>query len=137
MIYLADTNVVSELRNASRCHPGVKAWQGSVDAAMVYLSVISLLELEHGTRLMERRDAKQGKILHNWLEQQVLPTFEGRILPITAEIAVRCAALMVPDPRPLRDALIAATALVHGMAVVTRNVGDFAPTGVDVINPWD
>lgn len=136
MMYLVDTNVVSELRNAARCHSGVKEWQASVDPATVYLSAISLLELEHGTRLMERRDAKQGKLLRAWLEENVMPTFDGRVLPITGEVAVRCAALMVPDPRPLRDALIAATAFVHRMTVVTRNVSDFAPMGVSLINPW-
>ncbi|MFP5235211.1 MAG: type II toxin-antitoxin system VapC family toxin [Acidobacteriota bacterium] len=136
MNYLVDTNVVSELRNPPRAHANVVKWQASIDPAVLFLSAISLLELEHGTRLMERRDARQGKLLRQWLDKKALPSFEGRILPITTEIAVQCAALLVPDPRPLRDALIAATALVHGMTVVTRNVSDFKPTGVNVFNPW-
>ena len=86
---------------------------------------------------MERRDPRQGSVLRAWLQQLLLPSFEGRILGIDAEIARRCAALHVPDPRSYRDSLIAATALVHGMTVVTRNVEDFRATGVSVFNPWE
>ena len=85
---------------------------------------------------MERRNAEQGAVLRRWLEGEVLSAFEGRILPIDAPIARRSAALHVPDPRPERDALIAATALVHGLTVVTRNTADFEPTGVALLNPW-
>jgi predicted nucleic acid-binding protein len=101
-----------------------------------YLSVISVLELERGVLRMERRDARQGARLRTWLEQNVLAPFQRQILPVDAAIARRCAALHVPDPRPDRDALIAATALIHGLTVVTRNTGDFAPMGVAVLNPW-
>jgi predicted nucleic acid-binding protein len=136
-MYLIDTNVVSELRDSARAHPGVKAWEATVAPSMVFLSAISLFEIEYGARLLERRDPRQGGVLRHWLHKNVVPAFEGRVLPVTAEVAVRCAALMVLNPRPLRDALIAATALVHGLTVVTRNVEDFEPTGVGVLNPWD
>lgn len=135
-MYLLDTNVISELRDPARAHSGVRAWEATVAPAMVFLSAISLFEIEYGVLLMERRDPKQGRALRSWLTKKVVPAFEGRVLPVSAEVAVRCAALMVPNPRPLRDALIAATALVHGLTVVTRNVSDFEPTGVGLLNPW-
>jgi toxin FitB len=135
---LIDTNVVSELRKvrSGKADPRVADWSERVDAADLHLSVISLQELEIGILQVSRRDAPQGRLLRAWLEQQLLPAFAGRILPITAEIARRSAPLHVPDPLPVRDGLIAATALVHRMAVVTRNVGDFQRTGAAVINPW-
>lgn len=135
-MYLLDTNVVSELRKASKAHPGVRAWAGSLPAANLYLSVISILELEIGVLLIERRDRKQGGILRAWMDEYVLPAFAGRILAIDTAVAQRCAALHVPDPRSDRDAFIAATALVHGMTVVTRNVSHFQPMGAAVMNPW-
>jgi len=85
---------------------------------------------------MERKDATQGAALRTWIDQQILPRFEGRIFAVDVAIAQCCARLHVPDPRSERDALIAATALVHGMTVATRNVADFAPTKVRTINPW-
>ena len=137
-MYLIDTNVVSELRQSkSRApDPRVVAWTMSVPVGSTYLSVVSVLELEKGILSIERRDKPQGLILREWLED-VLVGFAGRILPVNFEIATRCAALHVPTTRPERDAWIAATALVHGMPVVTRNVADFEPMGVAVLNPWD
>jgi len=135
-MYLLDTNVVSELRKAQKSHPSVRTWAHTMPAAGLYLSVISILELEIGVLLVERRDRKQGRILRFWMDGHVLPTFAGRILAIDTAVAQRCAALHVPDPRSDRDALIAATALVHGMTVVTRNVSHFQPMGVAVFNPW-
>jgi predicted nucleic acid-binding protein len=137
MMYLVDTNVVSELRNPKRTHLAVRAWVDSVASDELYLSAISLLELEVGALRMERRDPQQGALLRSWLEIQVRPAFSGRILPVDAQIAVRCAALHVPDPRYDRDSLVAATALVHDMTVVTRNITDFKPMGVTVLNPWE
>jgi len=102
----------------------------------MFLSVISILELEQGTLSLERRDARQGAMLRVWLDRHVLPAFANRILPVDTTVAVRCAILNLPDPRSYRDALIAATALVHGMTVVTRNVRDFETTGVALLNPW-
>jgi predicted nucleic acid-binding protein len=135
-MYLIDTNVVSELRRAKKSDPRVRAWAQTLPAANLYLSVISVLELEMGVLLIERRDRKQGRILRAWMDGHVLPTFAGRVLAIDTTVALRCAALHVPDPRSDRDALIAATALVHGMTVATRNVIHFQPMGVAVVNPW-
>lgn len=136
-MYLIDTNVVSELRNPRRTNPSVRAWVDSVDLDLQYLSVISLQELEIGTLLIERRDKQQGVLLRKWLENQILPAFTHRILSVDLPVAMRSAALQVPNPRPYRDALIAATALVHDLTVVTRNTADFAPTGVALLNPWE
>ena len=95
------------------------------------------MELELGVLTIERKDATQGAMLRSWLEQHVLPEFSGRTLPVDTAVALRCARLHVPDKRGERDALIAATALVHGMTVVTRNIADFKPAGVTLINPWE
>lgn len=114
----------------------VVAWADSVDAADLFLSVITVQELEIGVLLAERRDAAQGFVLRTWLEQYVLPAFTGRIFPVNLAVAQRSARLHVPDPKPVRDGLIAATALVNGMTVVTRNVADFASTDVKILNPW-
>lgn len=135
-MYLLDTNVVSELRRADRADVRVRAWANGAPVGAVFLSAISILELELGVLLSERRDPTQGRLLRRWLDDQVLPQFEGRILPVELEVARQCARLHVPDPRSSRDAMIAATAMVHAMTVVTRNVSDFAPTGVPVLNPW-
>jgi predicted nucleic acid-binding protein len=138
-MFLLDTNVVSELRKAGdgKADAKVTAWLTAADAAEFYLSAITLFELELGTLLLERRDPAQGARLRAWMDRYVLPEFTGRTLPVDFNVALRCARLHVPDPRSERDAYIAATALVHGMTVVTRNVVDFIPTGVRLINPWE
>ncbi|HZC16016.1 MAG TPA: type II toxin-antitoxin system VapC family toxin [Caulobacteraceae bacterium] len=137
-MFVLDTNVVSELRKigSGKADPHVALWADSVDAGSLHLSAITVLELELGVLRVERRDSAQGAMLRTWLDQHVLPEFEGRILALDTAVAQRCARLHVPDPRAERDALIAATALVHGMTVVTRNLADFEPTGVAVLNPW-
>lgn len=135
-MFVLDTNVVSELRRPARADPKVTAWATSVPLASVFLSAITILEIELGALSIERRDAAQGRILRAWIDEQILPRFEGRILTIDTAVARRCASLHVPDPRAERDALIAATALVHGMTIVTRNVADFEPMGVALVNPW-
>ncbi|ABM57789.1 type II toxin-antitoxin system VapC family toxin [Verminephrobacter eiseniae] len=139
MMYVLDTNVVSELRKVrlGKADAGVTAWAQSVDAADLFVSAITIMELALGVSSIERKDATQGAMLRSWLEQQVLPEFSDRTLPVDTAVARRCARLHVPDKRGERDALIAATALVHGMTVVTRNVGDFRFTGVIVLNPWN
>lgn len=138
-MYLLDTNVVSELRKikTDRADPHVKVWSDNQPLESTFLSVITVLELEHGTLLMERRDPGQGAMLRTWLDGQILREFDGRVLPVDMQIAKRCAALHVPDPCSFRDTLIAATALVHSMTVVTRNVSHFARSGVEVLNPWE
>jgi toxin FitB len=138
MMYLLDTNVVSELRKvkAGKADLRVEAWTERTDAGFMSLSVITVLELELGTLLMERRDRRQGALLRSWLEKQILPSFPGRILNVDTEIARNAASLQVPNPRPYRDALIAATAIAHDMTLVTRNVRDFESTGVSLLNPW-
>ena len=135
-MYLLDTNVVSELRKGKKAHRSVRTWAEALPAASLFLSAISILELEVGVLLIERRDQKQGAVLRAWVDGHVLPTFSGRILPIDTSVAQRCAHLHVPDPGSDRDALIAATALVHGMAVVTSNVNHFPFRGISVVNPW-
>lgn len=139
MMFVLDTDVVSELRKvrAGKADPNVAAWSESVDAAELFVSAITIMELELGVLSIERKDATQGALLRSWLEQHVLPEFSGRTLPIDTAVAQRCARLHVPDKRGERDALIAATAIVHGMTVVTRNVADFEATGVSILNPWE
>jgi len=137
-MYVLDTNVVSELRKVrlGKADVNVAAWTESVDAADLFVSAITIMELELGILSIERKDPIQGAMLRSWLEQHVLPEFSSRTLPVDTAVAQRCARLHVPDKRGERDALIAATALVHGMTVVTRNVPDFKNTGVTIINPW-
>lgn len=135
-MYLLDTNVVSELRRPERADANVRAWASNTPAELYALSVVTVLELERGLLLIERRDAKQGGVLRRWLEREILAPLAARILPIDIPIARRCARLHVPDPRPERDALIAATALVHSLTVATRNIADFEPMGVKLVNPW-
>lgn len=139
MMFILDTNVVSELRKIrlAKADINVTAWAASVDATDLFVSVVTIMELELGVLSVERKDVKQGIMLRNWLTQQVLPEFAGRTLPIDSAVALRCARLHVPDKRSERDALIAATALVHRMTLVTRNVADFKATGVTLINPWE
>jgi predicted nucleic acid-binding protein len=138
-MYLLDTNVVSELRKAKsgKADRNVTAWAESVSASSLFLSAVTILELETGILMVERRDSAQGAALRTWLDRHVLPAFSGRILAVDTPVAQRCAKLHVPDPRSDRDALIAATAMVHGLIVVTRNAADFAPTGVEMLNPWE
>jgi toxin FitB len=137
-MFLLDTNVVSELRKVrlGKASPEVARWAETVEAVALYISAVTVLELELGVLLAERRDTKQGRALRIWLDSHVLPEFADRILSVDVVVAQRCAHLHVPDPRAERDALIAATALVHGMTVVTRNVTDFAATGVKLFDPW-
>ena len=137
-MYLLDTNVISELRKAAspKIDRHVLGWSNSVSAASLHVSVIKILELEKGVLLVGRRCPAQASILRRWFDGHVLPSFSGRVLSVDTAVARRCGALHVPDPRPERDALIAATALVHGMTVVTRNVDDFDVMGVGILNPW-
>lgn len=138
MNYLLDTNIVSELRKIGdgKADPNVVAWIEAEDAVRFYISAITILELERGVLGVQRRDARQGARLRSWLDDRVRPEFSGRILPIDDAIATRCAHLHVPDRRNEADALIAATALVHSLTIVTRNVKDFEGTGAVIVDPW-
>lgn len=136
-MFILDTNVLSELRRLERAHPSLATWAQSNPVTLFFLSAITIVEIELGTALIERRDKAQGLILRAWIDGSVLPRFRDRILPVDTDVALRAAHLHLLDPKAERDGLIAATALVHGMTVVTRNVGDFAPTGVKLLNPWD
>ena len=137
-MYLLDTNVISELRKAKsgKADQNVLAWANSVSATSLFLSVITVLELETGILLIERKDPAQGAVLRSWLNTHVFPAFSERILPVDTAVAQCCAKLHVPDPHSDRDALIAATALIHGLTVVTRNTNDFVATGVELLDPW-
>jgi len=136
---LLDTNVVSELRKVSdgKADSNVAAWEMKANANDMFISVITLYELEIGVLLIERRDPHQGVIFRHWLNDIVIPTFQHRLLPLDPTIAIRAAGLHDPDPKPLNDAYVAATALVHGMTVVTRNVADFQNMDVALLNPWE
>jgi toxin FitB len=137
-MYLLDTNVISELRKVrgNKAHPNVANWSASTKLNTLFISVITLQELEIGTLLVERKDPAQGIILRRWLDDYVHSVFVQRTLDVTTTIAVASAKFYIPNPSPTRDALIAATAIVHGMTVVTRNVADFELTGVKMLNPW-
>ena len=138
-MFLLDTNVLSELRKVrmGMADARVTAWSRSVNAHELFVSVITIEELEIGMLRIERRDPSQGTSLRRWLHDGVIPTFSSRTLTIDTEVALRSATLQVPDKRPARDALLAGTALVHRMIMVTRNVADFANTGVSIVNPWN
>jgi predicted nucleic acid-binding protein len=138
-VYLLDTNVISELRKAGdgKANANVIAWLSSVEAGTFYLSAVTLMEIELGILRIERRDSVHGTRLRGWMNNHILPEFADRTLPVDAAVALRCAALHVPDPCSERDAFIAATALVHGMTIVTRNTADFKATAVQMLNPWE
>lgn len=135
-MHLLDTNVVSIFRRIDKAPHQILDWAASVDAEDFYLSVITILEIEQGILMKERKDKVQADIYRDWLNNDILVRFKDRILPIDLAVARRCARLHVPDPKSERDALIAATALVHGMTVVTRNEADFKATGVPLMDPW-
>jgi toxin FitB len=137
-MFLLDTNVISELRKISlgRANLNVAQWASQVDPANLYISAITVHELEVGILRRERKDAVQGAALRRWLRDRVLTTFAGRILSVNTAVAMRAAQLQVPNPHPVQDGLIAATALVHDMTVVTRNISDFSNTRVSLLNPW-
>lgn len=136
---ILDTNLVSELRKVAsgRADPAVAAWAQVQDFRRAHLSALTIMEIEIGILRLQRRDSRQAALLHGWLYGSVLPEFAARILPFDQAVALRCATLHVPDPAADRDAMIAATALVHNMVLATRNVRDFGDTGVRLIDPWD
>lgn len=135
-MYLIDTNVISELRKGSRAHPSVVQWNAQIPLHIQWISSISLFELELGVERIKTRDPEQWRHLRYWLDHQVIPAFQGRIISFDHEIAQICARLHIPNPQPERDAMIGATALHKSLTVVTRNEADFLPMGCEVLNPW-
>lgn len=137
-MYLLDTNVLSELRKltSKNCDPNVKAWVDTCKPSQLFTSVICLFEIERGILQVTRKDPAQAKRLRHWYDTRLVPGLDGRVLPVTHAIASQCAQLHVPDPKPEMDALIAATARVHGLNLVTRNTRDFEPMGVRCVDPW-
>lgn len=138
-MFILDTNVVSELRKApaGKADVNVVKWASSVPSSSLYVSVITLMELQTGILLKERKDYEQGQLLHAWFNTKVLSAFENRVIPIDKDVALKCAAFHVPRRRPDRDTFIAVSAIVHGMTVVTRNIKDFDGTKAEALNPWE
>lgn len=138
-MFVLDTNTVSEFRKvrSGKANPGVAEWAEQVPSAALFISAITIHELEHGVLLMERSDPAQGALLREWLDRSVAAAFKSRVLAVDERVARRAAALHVPDPAPFRDSLIGATALVHDMTVVTRDRKDFERFDqLNVLNPW-
>ena len=135
-MYLIDTNVISELRKGSRAHPSVLRWNAQIPLHIQWISSISIFELELGVERIKTRDPEQWKHLRSWLDHQVMPAFQGRIIAFDQEIAQTCAQLHIPNPQPERDSMIGATALQKKLTVVTRNISDFQSMGCALLNPW-
>jgi predicted nucleic acid-binding protein len=133
--FLLDTNVVSEARRPAG-HPGVRAWVRSVPAADLFVSVLVVGEIRRGVEQLRRRDPRQAAVIEAWL-LRLVAEYGDRVLPVTAAVAEEWGRLNVPDPLPVVDGLLAATARVHGLVLVTRNTPDFARTGVRLLNPFD
>jgi toxin FitB len=134
--YLIDTNVLSELRKGRRCDPNVVRWFSAVSDEDVFLSVLVIGEIRRGIERIRRRDARSAKTLDAWL-RRLLAGHRDRILPVDEVIAEEWGRLSVPDPIPVVDGLMAATARVHGLTLATRNVRDVARTGVSCVNPFE
>jgi predicted nucleic acid-binding protein len=141
-MYLLDTPVISELRKARTggCDAGVMRWASGIARQNLYMSAISLLELENGVAKVERRDKTLAAPLRLWLDEQVMTAFDGRILPVDVAIVKKRAGLAQTESKPEakneRDALLAATAQVHGLVLVTRNTSAFKASRIKLFNPW-
>jgi len=133
--FLLDTNVLSELRKEARCDTGVRRWIEDIPAEAIFVSVLMLGEIRQGIERIRRRDPKQARTLEVWL-QSLAMEFADRILPVDERVADRWGRLGLSQPVPALDAFLAATALVHGLTVVTRDEDGFRNTGVDVLNPF-
>ncbi len=137
-MYLLDTPVIAELRKAKsgKADPHVTTWASAVASQNMFMSCLSLLELEGGVAQAERKDRVAGAALRTWLDEQVMKAFDGRILPIDTAVVRKRATLHAHEPRGERDALLAATALAHGLTLVTRNLSAFRTGRVKLFNPW-
>lgn len=137
MSFLLDTNVVSELRKKSRCHPSVAAWQDAIQGEQIFISAISMMEIKAGVIAARRKNPEFSNILNQWYEMQVKPAFHKRVIPVDLAVSECCSVFLSQRTRPLADALIAATAHVHSLTLATRNVADFSDMEIDLINPWE
>jgi predicted nucleic acid-binding protein len=133
--YLVDTNVISEVRKGQRCHESVAAWWSTVAPEEIFLSVLTIGEIRKGVESVRRRDARSASTLEAWL-LRLISHYRDQILTIELDIVEEWGWMSVPDPLPVIDGLLAATAKVRGLTLVTRNVTDIARTGVDSFNPW-
>lgn len=134
-MYLIDTNVLSELRKGLRCDPKVRAWAASTLGERHCVSVLSLGEIRKGIEILRRKAPDQCPVFERWLARLELD-YERDLLPISAAVADRWGKLMSAQSMPVIDGLLAATALEHGLTVVTRNVDDFRTSGAAVVNPF-
>ena len=135
MSYLLDTNVISELRKGESCDPNVRAWFLPIPVEELFVSVLTIGEIRRGIESIRFRDQPTARVLELWL-RQLVSSYEDRILPVDQEVAERWGEMNVPDPLPVMDGLIAATAGVHDLTVATRNTKDVARTGVPFVNPF-
>lgn len=136
MAYLLDTNVVSELRRGEVCNAGVLRWARKTSREQHFLSVLSLGEIRRGIETLRRKSPKQSPAFETWLDR-ILTDYSDQILPVSTEVVDRWGRLMAIRTFPVIDGLLAATALVHRLVLVTRNVSDFKGSGVKLINPFD
>jgi toxin FitB len=134
--YLFDTNVIAELRKGRRANPRVTAWLDPIEPDQIHLSVLTIGEVRRGIDSVGRRDAAAARALERWL-RRLLAEHADRILPVDSAVAEEWGRLNVPDPVPVIDGLLAATARVHGLVLATRNVKDVHRTGVDFVNPFE
>ena len=135
-MYLLDTVTVSALRRPEKAPAALRRWVASVNPLQCYISVMTIFEVELGVRLLDRRDRLQAAPLRQWIDSVLRPSFRSRLLPVDEPVAIACAGLHVPDSRAARGALIAATAIVHGLTVATRNIRDFQGLPVALVDPW-
>jgi toxin FitB len=134
--YLFDTNVISELRKGRRANKGASAWAMTIPEDQIFLSVITLHEIERGILGAERSGRPEASILRTWFDRELQPSYVFRTLPVTPEIALKAAPFAVARTVELADHLIAATALVHGLTLVTHNTRHFTHTGVPLFDPF-
>src|SRR5688572_9050558 len=134
MKFLLDTNVISELRKRTQVHPNVARWVAQTPAKEIGTSVLVLAEIRHGIELKRRSDPEQAKALDLWFAQMRI-RLGDRVLPVDEPIADAWALLGIPDPLPVIDGLLAATAKVHGLTLVTRNVANIVQAGISVLDP--